>query len=138
MGKKLILLGAVLLIVIISIAAWAFTIDINPLKEINKTEIDEITIHNPTKYFTITDQEDIQTLFEELQSMNISRNLNTKKVGFAFIIDIKLKNGETLEMSILSKDIRINNHNFKPKKDYCNRIQDIFNFLSKKYETNPA
>lgn len=133
MKKKIAMLTSILIIIIISIAVWVTSSNVNQLKNINTADIVEITISDPTKYYSITKHEDIQTLFNDLQSMNLSRKFNSHKDGFAFLIDIKLKSGEKIYISILSKDVRINNHNYKPDKDYCNSIREIFDTLSKKY-----
>ncbi|MDF2822507.1 MAG: hypothetical protein K0R15_2955 [Clostridiales bacterium] len=137
--KKMIMLTSILTIVtIITIVVWVGSANINPLRNKDTADIVEIIIHNPAKYYIITDQEDIKTLFEELQSMKLSRKLNNNKDGFAFLIDIKFKSGETVDLSILSENIRINSRNYKSNKDYLNRIQELFNTLSEKYEDNPA
>ena len=139
MRKKNIILAAILAIAtIIAIAVWVGGSNLNQLKDMDSADIAEIIICNPAKYYTITEQEDMQTLLESLQSMNLSRKLKNNKDGFAFLIDIKLKSGETIKMSILSGNIRINNHYYKPDKDYCNSIGEIFNTLSEKYENNPT
>lgn len=138
MKKNIIMLTSILIIIIIAITVWARSSNVNQLKTMNTADIVEITIGDPTKYYSITNYEDIQTLFNVLQSMNLSRKFNSHKDGFAFFIDIKLKSGEKMYISILSKDVRINNHNYKPDKDYCNSIREVFDTLSKKYENNQS
>ncbi|MGF7144881.1 hypothetical protein HNQ56_003314 [Anaerotaenia torta] len=108
----------------------------NELKDIVLGDIEEITFHDPVGYYTIEEQKDVQLIFEFLQSMHLSRKINTHKDGFAFLIDIKLYNGEIIEVCVLSKDVRINRHNYKPDKDYINYIREIYNTLSQKYENH--
>ena len=110
----------------------------NELKHLDLGDIEEITISDPTGYYTIGEQEDIQLFFEVLQSMHLSRKIDTHKDGFAFLIDIKLYNGEKIKINVLSKDIRINWHVYKPDKDYINNIREIYNKLSQKYEYHPS
>jgi hypothetical protein len=138
MKKKNIIITSILIIIIIAIAVWVRSSNANPLKNINTEDIVEMTIGDPTKYYSITEDEDIQTLFNVLKSMNLSRGFNRQKEGFAFFIDIKLKSGEKAFISILSKDIIINNHNYKPDKDYCDSIREIFDTLAKKYENKQS
>lgn len=136
MKKNITILTSILIIIIIVIAVWVRSGNANQLKNMNTAGIVEITIGDPTKYYSITKREDIQTLFNQLQSMNLIRKFNNNKDGFAFSIVIKLKSGEKIYMSMLSKDVRINNHNYKPDKNYCNSIRKVFDELSKKYENN--
>jgi uncharacterized protein YrzB (UPF0473 family) len=139
MNKKMLLPSILTIITIVAITVWLSGTNLNPLKDKNTDDIVEIIFSNPTNYYTITEQEDIETLFEVLKSMNLSRKLNNSiKDGFAFLIEIKFESGETVEMSILSKVIRMNNHNYKSDEDYLNSIREIFNTFSEKYENNPA
>lgn len=135
--KKTILTLLFLAIAVITIIVWLVS-DSNKLKSIDTTNIKEITIHNPAKYFTITEKDDIQLLFNTLQSMKLRRTLNSNKDGFAFLIEIELKSGDIIYMSILSGDININGNNYQPDKDYCDILREIFNNLSEKYEINPS
>lgn len=134
---KIILLTAIIVITI-ALTVWVGGMNMNPFKNMNAVDITEITIHNPTKYYTITEKEDIQILFDSLQSMNLRKKLKSNKDGFAFLIEIKFKNGETIDMSILSKNIRIKNIYYKPDNDYCNRVLKIFNSFSEKYKNYPS
>lgn len=136
-SRRTVLTIIVVIVVVISIVIWVVSYS-NKLKSMDTTSIKEITIHNPTEYFTITEQDDIQLLFNALQSMKLRRTLNSNKVGFAFLIDIELKSGKTINLSILSGDININGQNYQPDKDYCDTIREIFNNLSDKYGINPA
>jgi long-subunit fatty acid transport protein len=136
--KKITMLTSVLIIIIIAIAVWVRYSNVNQLKNVNTADIVELIISDPTKYYSITKHEDIQTLFNVLQSINLSKKFNSHKDGSAFLIDIKLKSGEKIYISILSKDVRINNHNYKPDKDYCNSIREVFDALSKKYENKQS
>jgi len=133
--KKTILTIVFLVIAVITIIVWVIS-DSNKLKSMDTTNIKEITIINPAKYFTITEKDDIQLLFNTLQSMKLRRTLNIHKDGFTFLRDIELKSGNIIHMSILSGDINIDGHNYQPDKDYCDILSEIFNNLSKKYEIN--
>lgn len=139
MKKKLLAAAAVVLITVI-IASVVIKEDINrnPLIEIDTADIEEITIHNPVKYYTITEPEDIKTLFDVLQSFKLSKKSDTEKDGFAYIINVKLKSNNTLNMNVLSHDIKIDNQNYKPAINYCNDLYVLFITLSKKYQNNPA
>lgn len=110
----------------------------NEIKHLNLGDVEEIAISDPTGYYTIEEQEDIQLIFEVLQSMHLSRKIDTYKDGFAFLIDIKLCNGEIIKISVLSEDIRINWHVYTPDKDYINNIREIYIKLSQKYEYHPS
>lgn len=149
MKRMIIILTIVVAVVfVVSIVVWVRnssnnreytgTSDIEGLTDMDKVSIQEITIHNPSEYYTITDQDDIQLLFTVLQSMKLRSKSNSNKEGFAFLLDIKINNDKKINMSILSKDIRINGQNYEPDKDYCDIIRKIYNKLSKKYEINLA
>jgi hypothetical protein len=131
-------LGAIFVIaIIIAIPVWVGSGNVKQLKDLDTVDIAEITIAS-TEYYTITEPEDIETLLSVLQSMNLSRRFPHNKDGFVFLIDIKLKSGETIGMSILSENITINNHNYKPDKNYSESIREVFDKLAKKYENNPS
>lgn len=146
--RKTVLIVFTAIAIVISIVAWSGNnsnnledTDISNIEEItdvNIASIEVITLHNPAQYYTITNQDDIQLLFTTLQSMKLRSKPNSNKDGFAFLIDIKTQNGETINMSILSEDIKINGKTYKPDKDYCDTIRKIFDELSEKYEINPA
>ena len=138
MNKKKIIFSVVTIAAIIVFVLWVWIINMNPFRNMDVAEIETITLHNPSQYFTITEQEDIQVLFKELQSMHLSRKIGIRKDGFAFLMTINLKNGKKINMSILSNDININRRNYRPDKNYCNSILEIFDKLSEKYERNPA
>ncbi|MFN7251548.1 MAG: hypothetical protein ACK4M9_12245 [Anaerobacillus sp.] len=138
MTNKNMLLGAIFVIAfIIAIPVWVGSGSVKQLKDLDTADIAEITIAS-TEYYTITEPKDIETLLTVLQSMNLSRRLPHSKDGFVFLIDIKLKSGETIGMSILSDDIIINNHNYKPDKNYSDSIREVFDKLAEKYENNPS
>lgn len=137
MKKKLITIIAAMLVIIFVFKIYR-SYNMNELKHLDLTDIDEIAISDPTGYYTIEEQEDIQLIYDALQSMHLSRKIDTHKDGFAFLIDIKLHNGEIIQINVLSKDIRINWHVYSPDKDYTNKIREIYNKLSLKYEYHPS
>ena len=115
--------------------------DVNPIKDINLTDIQEVVIANPNGYYNVTRQEDIELIMKELQSMKLYRRMiNGEKTGFSFLIDIKLYNGETIEIAINST-INISGKKYKSDKDYKDynkAFRNIFDNLKGKYKWNPA
>ena len=137
MKRRNITITIVLLVLVTAIFLWRL-IDANPLESLKPEEIKEITISSPGEFFTITEANDIELLFSTLQSMKLRRSLGSNKDGFAFLIDIDFGNGERVNMYILSEDIHIKGCNYRPEKDPCDDIRNVFDRLEKKYEVNPA
>jgi len=137
MKRRNVTIAIVLLALFTAIFLWRVT-DANPLESMKPEEIREITISSPGEFFTITEANDIKLLFSTLQSMHLRRIIENNKDGFAFLIDIDLEYGERIQMSVLSEDIYIDGRNYRPIKDPCNDIRDVFDRLAEKYEVNPA
>lgn len=139
MKKKIIvaLITGLIIVSIIVLMNW----DVNPIKDIKLTDIQEVVIANPNGYYNVTRQEDIELIIKELQSMKLYRRMiNGEKTGFSFLIDIKLYNGETTEIAIDST-INISGKKYKSDKDYkdYNKVfRNIFDNLKGKYKWNPA
>ncbi len=129
--RKAVLTTIVIMVAIISIAAWLGR-NSSVLKDIDTSDIEEITFLYSYEYTTLTEQEDIQILFEKLQSMKFKKILNYHQYGPSLLIDIKLKSGETKSLAILSNDIIINGQHFRPNKDYSESITNVFDTLSQK------
>jgi len=135
--RRNITITIVLLALFTAIFLWRVS-DANPLESMKPEEIREITISSPGEYFTITEANDIALLFSTLESMKLRRSLSSIKDGFAFLIDIDLENGERINMTVLSEDIHIDGRNYRPEKDPCDDIRNVFDRLAEKYEVNPA
>ncbi len=131
MRVKVLLSTIVILAVLLAVVALVSR-NSSALKDIDATNVEEITFQNTYDVITLTEQADIQKLFENLQSMKFKRTLNYHKFGAAILIDMKLKSGEKISMSILSDDIIINDNNYIPDKDYQDEIRAILNTFSQK------
>lgn len=124
--KKVVIITIVILAAVISLTAWLGR-NSNMLKDMGASEVKEITFVNGFDNIILTEQNDIQVLFKALKSMKFQRIQNYHTYGTALLIDLKLISNETLSMSILSDDIIVNGLHYKPDKDYCLEIQNIFN-----------
>ena len=134
MKKNFLITGIIIISLLIFLIFYIMNFKtVNPLKKIEISNIKEITIYNPAEGFTISDKDDIQTLFEFLQSMELRNKRDNNRVGFAFLISIKLKSEEIIDMNILYTDIMIDNQNYAPTKDYCTSTRVIFDKLAEKY-----
>lgn len=133
MKKKILLVVIILLIFLVVKIINIKSYNMNPLKNIEISSIKEITIYNPAEGFTIVEKDDIQILFNSLQSMKLREKSDNKRSGFAFLISIKLNSEEIIDISILYLDIVIGNQNYSPAKDYCASTRIIFDELAKKY-----
>ncbi|MGM9973066.1 MAG: hypothetical protein ACI33K_03350 [Clostridiaceae bacterium] len=122
------------LLVSILAIAWYFTgSSMRALKELKTSDIKEIFIAHPAGYYTITRQEDIQILLDTLKSIDNIRKVPEMKAG-GMLINIILKNGETMDISLRSGDIIIKGQHYKATDDYYNNISEIFHHLSKEYD----
>ncbi len=126
--RKLVISAIVIMVAVISITAWIGRYS-NILNDIDTSDVEEITFHDSYENIALTEQSDIQVFLKELQSMKFKKMLNYHKYGAALVIDIKLKSGNILSMSILSDDIIINGINYRPDKDYRDKVKYIFNTL---------
>lgn len=122
-----------LLVLILGIAWYFAGSSMRELKELKTPDIKEIFIARPEGYYTITQQEDIQILLDALKAIDNIRKLPENKAG-GMIISLKLNDGETMEISLRSKDIIINGQHYKATDSYYNKISEIFHLLSKEYE----
>ncbi|WP_426348334.1 hypothetical protein ACPWSR_11340 [Alloiococcus sp. CFN-8] len=114
--------------------AWYFAgSSMRELKELKAPDIKEIFIAHPAGYYTITRQEDIQILLDALKSIDNIRKVPEMKDG-GTVIDIKLKDGETMNISLRSEDIVINRQHYKATQAYYNKISEVFQLLSKEYD----
>lgn len=137
MKRKNVVAVIVLLVLSIAVLLWRVS-ESNPLERLNPEEVQEITISSPVEYFTITEANDIELMFSTLQSMELRRTISKSKDGFAFLIDIDLESGERINMTVLSEDVHVDGHNYRPLKDPCDNIRRVFDRLAEKYEVNPA
>lgn len=128
---KVVLTAVVVLAAVIATVAWLGR-NSNMLKDMDASEVEKITFVNSFDNVTLTEQSDIQLLFIELKAMKFQRIQNYHKYGTALLIDLKLKTGEILSMSILTDDIIVNGLHYRPKKDYCANIQSIMDTLTQK------
>jgi len=137
MKRRNVAITITLLALFTAIFLWRVS-DANPLESMKPEEIREITISSPGEFFAITETNDIELLFSTLQSMKLRRSLSSNKDGFAFLIDVDLENGERINMTVLSADIYIDGRNYRPIKDPCDDIREVFDRLAIKYEVNPT
>ena len=122
-----------LLVLILGIAWYFAGSSMRELKELKAPDIKEIFIAHPAGYYTITQQEDIQILLDALKAIDNIRKVPEMKAG-GMLINIILKNGETMDISLRSGDIIIKGQHYKATDDYYNNISEIFHLLSKEYE----
>lgn len=114
----------VVVVAVILVIAWVSR-NSNMLRDFDASEVEQITFQDSNKSITITDQDDIQDIFEELQTMRFKSMIGYHRFGSALVFDIKFKDGQKYTMAVLSDDIIINGKNYKPDKDY----RDALNYL---------
>lgn len=127
--RKVVITIGVVLVGVVLVLLWVGR-NSNMLKDIDTSEVEVITFQDSTRSITISDPEDIQIIYEELQLMRFKSMLSYHKFGPALVFDIKLKSGQKYTMSVLSDDIIINDKDYKPAKDYKEQLKNIIDKLS--------
>lgn len=131
MKKAVILAVAVIIEAAVICSVMFYQRNRNPFKNVSANNIQEVTICNPAESKVLTQGDDITLVLNTLKEMKLVKKQSNEKEGFAFVIYMKLKNGKKMDTTILSKDIIINNQYYKPDKDYCDVVREIYDKLPK-------
>ncbi len=121
--KRLITATVTVSILIFSIAY--FGINVNPLKDLNVSDVSTIMFYIADTEIAITDRKDIELIVDELQLMHLRRKMNPNKDGGYFAI-IELKDGSSIPLVYLGiNEIAINGRFYHSNNTYVEDLRSI-------------
>lgn len=98
--------------------------------------IKSITFHNPSRFITVTKREDMDRIYEVLQSLTLRElTLSTEEQpdGFAFIIDIETEDGTQVSVSCLDGKIASGKKWYGTEQEYLPGLSELYKDFSKDY-----
>lgn len=132
MKKKIIITVLCIVVLILLCVVWNKSRNVTLLKDIDIAGIEKIVIYHAPGDMVITEVEDIESVVNIYQSMQLKKSLRKEKDG-SLRIDIYYKNGAVDGTSITSKDIIFNGKFYKCAENYCTDFYELYDSLSEKY-----
>lgn len=126
MKKTKLIIVLFISVLCVSVAVIHIMSNKNPFSKLSVDDIQQIELSDSAEEIVSTGKvEDIQLIFNTLNSMKLKRAFSSRKDGFAAKVTLKLKSGKQTEVLIRSKDIMINDKCYEPDKNYCDEFRNI-------------
>lgn len=130
--KAVVSIGCIIILFVIGII-WFWMREVKPLKDIDITELDKVTIAVPDEWIETIQQEDMKAVVDALQAIHIRSAFPTGRDGFSVIITLYYQDGSADKVSFSGGTIIVNDKYYRSEQNYSDDFLKVY----RKIEKNP-